>query len=99
MNDENCDYLLLKWGTLKGWCFKHSPEAFEALKEYNKLGSYLSAMAQRDTERQKELICIMIDKVNGPVSSDWTGEDWTNDREKAKRYILEYGQPKDVNLS
>jgi hypothetical protein len=89
---ENNDYLLLKWGTLKGWCFKNSPEACEALKEYNSLGSSMSAMTQKDTPRQKELICIMIDKVNGPVTLDWTGEDCTKDREKAKKYILEYAK-------
>lgn len=88
---ENKDYLLLKWGTLKGWCFKNSPEALEAFKEYVSIGSSYSAMAQRDTPRQKELICIMIDKVNGPVSSDWTGEDWTDNREAAKKYVMEYG--------
>lgn len=87
---KNNDYLLLKWGTLKGWCFENSPEAFEALKEYNKIGSSMSAMAQRDTDRQKELICIMIDKVNGSVSSDWTGEDWTDNRDAAKKYVMEY---------
>lgn len=87
--EENEDYLLLKWGTLKGWCFKNSPEAFEAYKEYNSLGESMSAMAQKDTPRQKELILIMIDKVNGPISNDWTGEDYV-DREQAKKYILEY---------
>lgn len=91
MEKENNDYLLLKWGTLKGWCFKNSPEALEALKEYDSLGSSFSAMMQKDTPRQKELICIMIDKVNGPVSSDWTGEDWTDNRDAAKKYIMEYG--------
>lgn len=85
------DYLLLKWGTLKGWRFKNSPEALEALKEYNKMGSSVSAMAQKDTPRQKELICIMIDKVNGSVYSDWTGENWTDNRDAAKQYVMEYG--------
>lgn len=88
---ENNDYLLLKWGTLKGYCFENSPEAFEALKEYNSIGSSFSAMMQKDTPRQKELISIMIDKVNGSVSSDWSGEDWTNDRDKAKEYVMNYG--------
>ena len=86
------DYLLLKWGTLKGWCFENSPEALEALKEYKSIGFSYSAMMQKDTPRQKELMCIMIDKVNGEVSSDWTGEDWTDNREEAKKYIMEYGQ-------
>ena len=92
MEQENKDFLLLKWGTLKGWRFENSPEAFAALEEYGKIGSSLSAMMQRDTPRQKELICIMIDKVNGSVQSDWTGEDWTNNRDEAKKYILEYGK-------
>lgn len=68
--EKNNDYLLLKWGTLKGWCFKNSPKAFEALKEYKEIGSSFSAMMQKDTPRQKELICIMIDNVNGPITND-----------------------------
>jgi len=89
---EKSDYLLLKWGTLKGWNFKNSPEAHKAMKEYIEIGASYSAMMQNDTLRQKELICIMIDKVNGPVTSDWSGEDFTNDREKAKKYVLEYSR-------
>lgn len=85
------DHLLLKWGTLKGWDFENSPEAFEALQEYSKLGFSLSAMMQKDTQRQKELICIMIDKVNGEVQDDWTGKVY-EDREEAKRYVMTYGQ-------
>ena len=88
--EENNDYLLLKWGTLKGWCFKNSPKAFEALKKYNELGSSFSAMAQRDTDKQKELICVMIDEVSGDVQNDWTGEIYKN-KEDAKKYVLEYG--------
>lgn len=91
----NEDYLLLKWGTLKGWCLKNSPEALKALKEYGKLGTSLSAMMQQDTPRQKELICIMIDKVNGPVTNDWSGEDWTNNRQGAKDYVMNYGTDKE----
>lgn len=90
---ENNDYLLLKWGTLKGYNFENSPEAFEALQEYAKLGWSYSAMMQKDTERQKELLCIMIDKVNGPVSNDWTGEEY-EDKEDAKKYVMEYGLQK-----
>lgn len=95
--EKNNDYLLLKWGTLKGWCFKNSPEAWKAYEEYNSIGESFSAMMQKDTPRQKELICIMIDKVNGPVSSDWTGEDWTDDREAAKKHVMEYGLKTSAN--
>jgi len=87
--EESTDYLLLKWGTLKGWSFHDSPKAFDALKAYNKLGSSLSAMQQRDTEEQKELICTMIDEVKGPVTNDWTGEEYEN-LEDAKKYVREY---------
>jgi hypothetical protein len=89
---ENNDYLLLKWGTLKAWCFENSPEALEALKEYNEIGSSMSAMMQRDTDRQKELICTMIDKVNGSVTSDWDGVDYTDNRQGAKDYIMNYNR-------
>ena len=87
--EENEDYILLKWGTLKGWCFENSPEALEAFKEYCEIGASYSAMMQRDTERQKELICIMIDKVNGEVQNDWSGEIY-KDKNKAKEYVLNY---------
>lgn len=86
---ENNDYLLLKWGTLKGWSFRNSPEALKHLEEYDSLGSSMSAMMQQDTPRQKELICLMIDTVNGPIQNDWTGETYT-DKEEAKKYVLEY---------
>lgn len=84
------DFLLLKWGTLKGWCLENSPEAMKAMDEYVEIGASMSAMMQKDTPRQKELICIMIDEVNGPVSSGWTGEDWSDNREAAKKYVMEY---------
>lgn len=93
---KNEDFLLLKWGTLKGWCLENSPEAFAALEEYMEIGSSMSAMMQRDTPRQKELICLIIDKVNGPVTSDWDETDWTKDREAAKKYIMDYGKKENV---
>ena len=83
------DYLLLKWGTLKAWNFENSPEAFKALKEYNQIGSSLSAMMQRDTPRQKELICKMIETVNGPVSNDWDEITYDN-LDDAKKYVMNY---------
>jgi hypothetical protein len=46
-------------------------------------------MARNDTPRQKELICVMIDKVNGEVSNDWSGDVYDN-KEDAKKYVNEY---------
>lgn len=88
MNTEQ-DYILLKWGTLKGYCLENSPEAFEACKKYHELGASFSAMMQKDTEKQKELLFEMIDKVNGYVQNDWTGEIYDN-KEDAKNYIRNY---------
>lgn len=83
------DYLLLKWGTLKGWNFENSPEAFAALKKYNKIGMSFSAMMQNDTPEQKELIYKMIDMVNGPITNDWDGKKYKT-KAAAKKYVREY---------
>lgn len=82
------EYLTLKWGTLKAWRF-NSPEAQALLKEYGEIGSCASAMLQKDTERQKEIICQLIDIGDfDTVFLDWDGEDVSKD--KAKAYVMEY---------
>jgi hypothetical protein len=48
-------------------------------------------MAQKDTQRQKEIICELIDLCDGDtIYLDWDGEDVT--KEKAKEYVLNYGK-------
>jgi len=54
--ENNNDYLLLKWGTIKGYSLKNSDEAWELMKKYNELGTCMSVMVQRDTPEQKEFI-------------------------------------------
>lgn len=84
------DSLTLKWGTLKGWKLK-SPKAFELFKQWAALGSSMSAMMQRDTPEQKQLICEIIDAANlDTVCLDW--EDKEVSKEEAKRYVMEYGK-------
>lgn len=83
------DRLILKFGTVKGFSLNNSPEAFELMKKYYKLGVSFSVMAQRDTPEQKDLICQIIDKVNGDVINDWDGEVYES-KEDAKKYITEY---------
>lgn len=83
------DYITLKWGTLKAWRLTN-PALETLIEEYNKEGgSSLSAMAQRDTPRQKEIICEMIEIIGKPVYNDWSGEEMTI--EEAKKYVMEYG--------
>jgi hypothetical protein len=84
---EEQDYITLKWGTLKAWHL-HSEKGRELLKQYHEIGSSYSAMAQRDTPEQKELICQMIDECNGEIWLDWDGTQAT--KEDAKKYVREY---------
>jgi len=82
--------LALKWGTLKE-CKFYSPKAKKLLKEYQDIGFSCSAITQTDTPRQKEIICKLIDVGNfKKVYLEWDGV--YVEKEKAKRYILEYGK-------
>ena len=82
------DSLTLKWGTLKGWHF-HSARGKELLQEYVELGASMGAAQQKDTPRQKEIICELVDECNGEIWNDWEGKKMS--KEEAKRYVLDYG--------
>ena len=81
--------LSLKWGTLKAWSFS-TPEELKLLEEYGNSGYTPSAMLQRDTPRQKGIICELIDLVDDPrgIYLDWDGEYVT--KEVAKDYVRNY---------
>ena len=83
------DYILLKWGTLKGWEL-HSEVGKKLSNEYLKLGVSMGVMQQKDTDRQKEIILEMIDECDGSIQSDWSGEFLT--KEEAKKYINDQDQ-------
>lgn len=96
MTQQKCeiDYLTLKWGTLKDWSF-HSDKAIKLLKEYDKIGSCMSAVLQKDTPRQKEIICELIYEGNfKKVYLAWEGKKVS--KEQAKKYVLNYGRKEDV---
>lgn len=85
---ENQDHITLKWGTLKSWHL-HSEKGQELLRKYCDIGSCASAMAQRDTPEQKELICQMIDECNAEtIHIEGDGVDVS--KEDAKKYVMEY---------
>ena len=72
-NEPKKERLTLKWGTLKAWEF-HSPKAIKLLTEYCNLGTSISAVTQKDTDRQKDIICELIDVGNfEEVYLDWDG--------------------------
>ena len=83
--------IVLKWGTLKGWSALQ-PATVERLQQYADIGMNISAMAQRDTDEQKQIladVCDMVLDGGGEVYSDWSGEHFT--RETARDYIMNYG--------
>ena len=82
------NYLLLKWGSIKGWNIPEDSECFELLKKWHGLGVRVSAMCQEDTPEQKTILCELIDKFDGTIRNDWDGEIYT--KEQAKKYIMEY---------
>lgn len=84
------EYLLLKWGTLKGWDLGNNEKAKAAAQRYADGGMSLSAMAQHDTPEQKQALCDLIDAIDGDIQNDWSGEKYTKD--EAKAYVREYGQ-------
>lgn len=84
------DYISLKWGTLKAWDFK-TEACIDLLKRYYEIGCSVSAMAQKDTPEQKDLIYQMIDASNAEtIHLDWDDKDVSKD--EAKRYVMEYRQ-------
>jgi hypothetical protein len=90
-------YLLLKWGTLKGWNVKDNAKAMEALERYHADPTSMSAAMQHDTDAQRQALFDLIDAMpdDAPIQSDWSGETFT--RETAKQYIADYGKPKAVS--
>lgn len=87
---KNKNFLTLKWGTLKSWCFDGNAPAKKLLEEYNKIGSRSSAILQKDTLRQKEIICKLIDLVPGKIYLHWDGKNVS--KKEAKKYVMEYGK-------
>ena len=58
------EYLLLKWGTLKGWKVE-SEACLAALRKYHDGSASMSAAMQRDSAGQKQALCELIDAIDG----------------------------------
>ena len=84
------DTLLLKWGTVKGWSFNEAKsEAWKLLKKYL-ADSSESCMTDHPDEARKKLLCEVIEKMDGEIQNDWTGEMMT--KEAAKDYVMNYSK-------
>lgn len=88
-SEQGTESLSLKWGTLKGWDLKRD-ESIAILNRYAELGMSFGAMQQNDTPEQKQIICELIDAIDGPIDNDWSGEAMT--KAEAKEYVLNYGK-------
>ncbi len=82
--------LTLKWGNVKGWSgFDDGTPARVALDKWFDSKPGGSPM-QRQTQEQRELICAIIDAVDGDIHDDWNGGTMTKDA--AKEYVMNYGR-------
>lgn len=88
MTYEN-DFITLKWGTIKSYKLEN-PALDPLIAEYDRIGSSLSAMTQRDTVLQKEIICEMLAIIGKPVYLEWDGEYVSV--EEAQKYVMGYGK-------
>lgn len=90
MSDNKKFELTLKWGTFKGYSglVEGTPED-KLLDEYFAIGSSMSAMTQRDTPRQKEILKELCD-ISGQVYLSW--DDEYVSAAEAKAYIDNYGK-------
>jgi hypothetical protein len=79
--------LRLKWGSVKGWS-DLSESSVELLKEYYKEGVPMSAMMDHPTEDRIEILCRLIDNIDGTIYNDWEGTEMTKD--EAKDYVRNY---------
>lgn len=82
--------LTLKWGNVKGWDgLEEGTPAWAAMEKYVDSGQGISAM-QRQTAEQRELICNLIDAIDGEIWNDWDGVVMSKD--EAKKYVRDYGK-------
>lgn len=79
--------LILKWGTVKGWQGA-SGKSQEILRRYFAGGCSMSCMADRPDATRKQILCELIDQLDGKIYLDWDGKYVSKD--EAKKYVMEY---------
>lgn len=83
------EQLTLKWGTVKGWD-RMTDASVEILKRFYKDGLTVSAMADHPDDERRQILCDLIDQLDGEIWNDWDGVKMT--KEDAKKYVLSYGK-------
>lgn len=86
MSDER-ESLTLKWGSLKGWNFKHE-KTIAAAQKFADLGMAWGAAQQIMTPEHKQALCDLIDVIDcDEIYLDWDGKYVSKD--EAKKYVME----------
>ena len=89
MTIDTAEHLSLKWGSLKSWEFNEGSPAHNLIERYFAEPVSASAMLQRNTENQKQIILEIIDAVNtDKIYLEWDGKYVGKD--EAKEYVLNY---------
>lgn len=88
MTEKTQEHLSLKWGTVKGWS-NLSKSSQEILQEYFAEGQPMSCMADKPDAARKQVLCKLIDGIEGEIWNDWDGKLMT--KEEAKEYVTGYG--------
>jgi hypothetical protein len=83
------DYLLLKWGSWKSWDSQNK-EIQKLMKKHNDLGLSASVMTQHSTDEQIEILCQIVDLIDGVIQNDWDGDYYT--KQQAKEYLRGYSK-------
>lgn len=81
------EHLILKWGTIKGYD-NLSENSQKIIERYFADGMPMSCMMDHPDAGRKEILCELIDQLDGTIYLDWDGK--YVDKEEAKKYILEY---------
>lgn len=83
------EYLLLKWGTVKGWD-DLGEKSQEIIGRYFAEGVPMGCATDHPDDERKAILCELIDQFDGEIQNDWSGKTMTKD--EAKEYVMQYGE-------
>ena len=81
--------LTLKYGSLYSHNFSDSDKSQKLLKEYLDICNINDSKFHKNTERQKEILCLLIDLCSDDAIYIYYECDYFS-KEKAKEYIMNY---------
>lgn len=89
---DHTESLTLKWGSVKGWD-NLSATSVAILQRFFADGVPLSAMSDHPDEARREILCELIDQLDGEIVNEWEGKVMTKD--EAKAYVRDYAKARE----